>query len=385
MAGYQRYAEATGDAYHLVRAACNVGMRLLGPGLGEMTARGALAVGLARTALEHAPHDEFAWALWGRALEAQGALVAAEEVWWESVRRYPEDPDKRNQLAKLIGRVGRAGEAARLLRETMGLFPADVVARNQLASVLDEGLDRPREAAQLLREAIAAGMANAYSYNQLASVLADRLGEKAAALEVLREAVAREAGDDVTLKFLGRLKDGRRLRGQRRLVAEGATVEVDVGLPSAWARRGLFLVETGGAEADVAAVRRQLEVGAGSAYGRYVAQRAGWRVAGGMENVFAFAFDRAVRAGSAAALRMLMDHAQGVDRYVVQSATSLLEGGAAGVLPGFVNDLDAQAPLRRLGGMTAGIGAALKRGVGQPTDFIRLYNDFAASGLSLVA
>jgi hypothetical protein len=73
IAQYERYAEATGDNYYLVRSANNIGMRLIefGP-TDELAERGNLAVELARKSLAWLPTHVHTWALWRDALETQG-------------------------------------------------------------------------------------------------------------------------------------------------------------------------------------------------------------------------------------------------------------------------------------------------------------------------
>jgi hypothetical protein len=196
------------------------------------------------------------------------------------------------------------------------------------------------------------------------------------------------ANDDVTRTLRNRLSQGRRLRARQTQSVPsvaGASHDFGVDLPAARARRALFRVENaadGTRDSKIADVRRLLAEEAAPAYTRYVAQRTGAVPGGGMEHVFAFAFDRAARDGSAAALRLLMEHAQGADRYVAQAAETLLTGGKTFVLPHAVDDLDESAPLRRLGTVTDSIEKALRTGHSDRATFRRLLNDFAAIELS---
>lgn len=233
----EHYAEVTGDTFYIVRTACNLGMRLIKKiPAGEADARGELGQALARTALRYQPANVYGWALWRDSLEARGAHDAAEALGWETIRRFPEDNQWRNQLAKLLaGARGRPAEAAALLRQTLALFPDDNVARVQLASLPQE---RP-------------GAVVKQPHNQLA--------------------------------------------------------DPGFGLGGATARRALFRAEVApDPEPHLAEIRRLLSADPALAYLRYAAQRSNaaeslpWR-----DTAFAFAFARAAREGSAAAMRAL--------------------------------------------------------------------------------
>ncbi|MCX7380582.1 MAG: tetratricopeptide repeat protein [Alphaproteobacteria bacterium] len=395
------------------------------------------------------PHNPFAWALWRDGLEAQGALAAAEEVGWEALRRYPENPQWRTQLATVLVHAGRADEAAALLRETIALFPGNVIARNQLAIVLGERLGDPQGTAGLLREMIALFPGDAPARNQLATVLARRLsdpqgaiavleaaiaalstdaytynflailmnntrGDRAGAATVLRAGQAAGLADEVTAELQQQLHEGRRqLRHQSTrapqatglAVTAAAAVQFDlsreftdpaqatgvavpeaaaqVDLPDARARRALFRAECGDDRAaGLAEVRRLLDEDGASAYTRYVARRTGVVSGDGMGHVFAYAFDRAAQAGSGAALRALLDHAQGADRYVVRSAQALMAGDAESPAVLGANDIDAGSALRRFAGVAGTINGALRGGHADHSAMLRLLRDFAAAELS---
>jgi hypothetical protein len=145
----KRFAEVTGDSHFLVRSACNIGMRLLeASSEEEQVERGRLAERLARDAVVWEPDDPIPWPLWRDALEAQGKLRVAELVGWDAIRRFPEDPQRRTQLAKLISKMpARRSDAERLLREAAERFPNDVATLNQLVQFLAhtrEGFEEAR-------------------------------------------------------------------------------------------------------------------------------------------------------------------------------------------------------------------------------------------------
>lgn len=133
----ENYAQVTGFSYYLTTTCCNVGMRLLEGGANhERVGRGRLAAELALKTLRWSPDDVFGWALWRDALEAQSLLDAAELVGWESIRRYPENPQWRTQLALLFVRSGRANDAEKLLLEARARFPTEPAIVSILAELM---------------------------------------------------------------------------------------------------------------------------------------------------------------------------------------------------------------------------------------------------------
>ena len=393
MRAHQRYADTTGDTYYLIRTACNVGRQLLlRENPPERAARGEVAVILARQALDYAPSNVFAWALWRDGLAARGAFDAAEQVGWEALRRYPENPQWRTQLATLLAeQLDRVGEAERLLRQTVALFPYEPAARAQLATLLADRLNRPEEAAALLREAIEVLPDDPYNHNQLAALLADRLGDRPGAITLLQRLQQRQADNEVTRLLLPRLQAGqpaRRHRPAARSPIGPTTGSIDIGIdiPTARVRRALFRAETADASdhaAAIAEVARLLAEDPGLAYARYAAQRVGAAEPGArVDTAFAFAFERAAREGSTQAFEALAEHAFGMDLYVARAGLTLVTGATGFELPAGANDAEPGSAARRFALLTEDIGAALR---GQNTDRslqLRLLADFVATELS---
>jgi tetratricopeptide (TPR) repeat protein len=397
---HRRYADATGDVFYLVRTTCNVGMRLIEKGpVSERAIRGDTAVRLASLAFDYDPTNVFAWGLLLRGLGAADRWADAELVGWEAIRRFPEDPQRRNQLATMLAKaLGRPEEAAALLRETISLFPDDEYPRNQLATVLAESpggaeeaaallrgtilvfpekatprtqlatvlaesLDRSEEAAALLRETVPLFPKDAFARNQLAMVLADDLGRNDEALTVLETAQRDGAANEATATLLVKLKKGQRLRGKRQASAaipSNLQSKPTLDLPTADARRVLFRFEHG--LTDLASVRDLLDRHAPEAYLAYVGERTGARPAP-PTTTFTLAFEAAARKGSSAALRALIARARPLEGMLIGQAIAALEsrtepatvgetdaGGADRVLHlvrGFANN-NAPAPARRL-------------------------------------
>jgi len=114
-------------------------------------------------------------------------------------------------------------EAEALLRETIAAFPQDVVARNQLATLLAETLGRPSKAEALVRETIAAFSENVVARNQLAEILvaADRLPEAEAIVDATFRA---NVADAASYALRARLQSHRgQAAGAATTVCEGLT------------------------------------------------------------------------------------------------------------------------------------------------------------------
>ncbi len=392
MEAHRRYADATGDSYFLVRTACKVGMELLPEPSNERQARGKKATALAKLALQYESANIYAWSLWGRGLTAQGALAAAETVGWEVIRRFPENPQWRNQLATLLSEhLGHADEAERLLRDTVALFPLEKAARSQLATILADFLEQPEAAKAVLTEATEVLPDDPYNYAQLAMLLWDRFGDRAGAEKALATLLRRDPDNPVGQTLQVRLVQSRRLPSSVRprspaVRDQTADAGDDPDLPAARMRRALFQAETalsGEREAAVEEVQRLLRSDPDLAYASYAAARVGARPAGGhTDTVFAFAFDRAARKGSAAALQALMRQYPGIDGLIANVGHRLLSGAGQLVLPRAMNDLDPGASGARLAALVGEVSAALQIGSTDRRKLVTLVSDYAASGLS---
>ncbi|HXQ68789.1 MAG TPA: hypothetical protein VN980_19645, partial [Alphaproteobacteria bacterium] len=293
MADHQRYADSTGDVFYLVRTACNVGMRLIerGPAT-EHTTRGETAVQLARLAFDYDPTNVHAWALLRDALGFAGRVDDAELVGWEAMRRFPEDPQWRTQLATLMtDSLGRPEDAATLLRESVSLFPENAYARTQLAMILADELNQRDEAETVLVAARQDGVAN-----------------------------------EVTESLLLKLHKGRKLGGAARVhtnaAVSGVHVRPRLELPTAIARRDLFRFENG--LTDISSVRDLLKQQAPDAYLAYVGARTGAQPIP-LKTTFALAFEAAARDGSVVGLRALAARARPLEGVLIGQAIAALE------------------------------------------------------------
>jgi tetratricopeptide (TPR) repeat protein len=209
---HERYAESTGETFHVVRAACNLGMRLLEAG-DQPQRRAAYAVELARLALRFEPANVYGWSLWRNGLVAQGNFATAEMIGWEAIDRFPEDPYQRTQLASLLAdHLGRAGEAEAVLVETIRLFPDNTVARAQLAALLADRPGRVGEAETLLRETVRLFPDNVVARTQLADILGRDVKTLGAAIAVLDEVLAIDPENRIARNMRPAMRPRRPLR-----------------------------------------------------------------------------------------------------------------------------------------------------------------------------
>ena len=187
---YERYAEATGDAAYLVKTACNFSGRLL-------KKSPLYALELARTANRWQPSNPFSWSLLARALEKLYKDELAEIVYWEAMRRFPENVYFRTQLSGLLvrPRVGRQEVAEKLLWETMDRFPDNEVCRVALAELLAKS-GREKEAEDILRETMGRFSDNEVCRNTLAELLA-KSGREKDAEDIFLETMDRFPKDEV--------------------------------------------------------------------------------------------------------------------------------------------------------------------------------------------
>jgi tetratricopeptide (TPR) repeat protein len=390
MAGHRRYAEATGDAFYLVRTACNVGMQLLRKG--TEPARGGVAAELARLALRHEPTHVYAWALWRDAAATGGATAAAETIGWEAIRRFPENPQWWNQLATLLAdRRGRPEEAVALLQQALDRFPLNVAVRPQLARLFSDRFDRLDEARALLEAAIATLPDNPFSYGDLAALLADRLRDPEGAAALLRRELDRFPGDEVATNMLASLRAGRRLRRVAKVApipaAEDLADPGDLPFAAPEARRALFRAELRGDTAMRAEAERLLAQAPDLTYARWVAARLGLgETQARQDTAFAFAFARAAREGSPGAFQALTrDYIQGLDGFVARAGLTLVTTGSDFALPPTANDPAAGPRLRRFADLVGTMRAALPHLGGERRRLMPLLVDFAGSELSLAA
>ncbi len=208
MQGHRGYLKATGDSHFFVRAAHAIGTVLIAGGTDNPLARARKAQDLAREGLAWAPFDRHLWSLWREALEAGGAMDAAELVGWEFVRRDPDHPDARNQLAMLLaGPLNRPAEAEVLLRDTIESFPRDSFARGQLVELLIAA-GRIDAAEAEVAAAFAAGAADGGIYGLQARLRSHR-GDIQAALDAIRDGLTHFPVNPVLQLYERTLTDGR--------------------------------------------------------------------------------------------------------------------------------------------------------------------------------
>jgi len=326
----ERYATRTGDTFYLVRTACNIGMHMLRGG-NEAEQRAAKAGELARLALRFESGNVYAWALWRDALAADGHIEAAELLGWETIRRFPENPQWGTQLALLLeGPAGRPKDAEALLRETTRIFPHNVPARNQLTYLLANRLNQPREAEELLRETIQLfpNDQTLVARTQLANVIGWDSARLKESISLLDDVLKVESTNQIAQRMKSRFEKGQTSPSPQANVRApgvvGGAVELPVDLAaSARMRRALFRVRTavGGArdsaKKEIEAILSEDE---NLAYARYVTAAAEMAEPTSDDSVPAVAYLAAVREGKAEALKSFDTRTQGLDSVVISLA-----------------------------------------------------------------
>lgn len=332
----EHYASRTGNTFYLVRTACNIGMRLLGGG-DEPTRRASKAAELARLALQFEPANVYAWALWRDALAAEGHLEAAELIGWETIRRFPENPQWRNQLALLlVGVFRRPEDAEELLKETIGLFPNAFVAQNQLALLLANQRGRSREAETLLWEAIRKSPKDSKSFlvahTQLANVVGRDPARLKEAIALLQQALVIEPTNNIAIEMKRRFELGRTsVPPPAAAPSEPSPPQSVVGIlptnvaTSARMRRVLFRVRTTASTAREAAlqeIKTMLREDENLAYARYVAAASGVGELTTDDTLLPVAFLAAGSEGSTETLKPILERSRGIEGVIVSLASA---------------------------------------------------------------
>lgn len=135
MTRHRRYLYVTGNSDFMVRAIHALGKALLRNDGHRDGHRALKAQTLAREGLAWAPNDMYLWSLWVDSLVALGDMTTAELVGWEAVRRFPENPNSRTQLAEMLIAQDRLAEASAVISELLERGIANHVAYTILARI----------------------------------------------------------------------------------------------------------------------------------------------------------------------------------------------------------------------------------------------------------
>jgi Flp pilus assembly protein TadD len=161
------------------------------------------------------------------------------------VQAAPEDADALNNLAVLLRREGRTGEALPLYRRALALQPAHPDACYNLGrALLDEG--EAAAALPLLRQAAALRPEDAERHHALGAAQA-ALGDPAAAVEAYREAVRRDPEAIASLNNLGNALQAAG-RPEEALAIQDRALALDPMQPDVRYNRALVLLLLGRAE-----------------------------------------------------------------------------------------------------------------------------------------
>ncbi|MGH6848780.1 MAG: hypothetical protein ACREC0_15515 [Methylocella sp.] len=205
---HSAYAEHSGYALILLSAFGQIGEAILRMSAKDRQQGAGLVRELACTALRWEPWNGYFWVLWARAFLAQGAIEAAELLYWDTIRRIPSNAHARNQLVMLLQRLeGRMWEAIELARESAALFPRDEAMQNVLANVLLNSGDPAnyKEAIDLLIRSLNRTPDYDAHKNLLGATLAEDFATNSSAREYYREIVAQLPNNPKLLGKIGQV------------------------------------------------------------------------------------------------------------------------------------------------------------------------------------
>jgi hypothetical protein len=162
------YAKTTGDAYFLVRTACNFAARLR-----EQEPQQALI--WAELARRYNPWHSHAWNITAACLLTLAQYDKAFALYEEATVRFPDDVVPRTGLAEVLKARGSLDGAQAVYEDTIRLFPDNAFARTGLAEVLrargslDEAEAVYKEAIRLFPDNVVArtGLAGVYAARRL--------------------------------------------------------------------------------------------------------------------------------------------------------------------------------------------------------------------------
>jgi tetratricopeptide (TPR) repeat protein len=160
---HERYALQTGDADILVKVFCEVGHKIL-----SQDPNWSLA--LVEKAFSWAPYDHYTWNERATIGSYLGRYERAVQLLWEAKRKFPENPQIRNNLAEVLRKKDKNDIAEIVYRQVVEDFPENVVCRSGLAEVLKEQ-GKLDEAETVYRQTVKDFPENVVCRNGLAEVL----------------------------------------------------------------------------------------------------------------------------------------------------------------------------------------------------------------------
>lgn len=127
---YRRaWAEQTGDSHHLVFTVSRIASHVL-----ENDA--AQTEQLVVEGLEWAPFNPYLWHLWARAAVSQGHVRMGEAIFWETLRRFPDNAPTYAELGRLLISCERLDEAEALLQQIVRQAPEHDQTHVELARLM---------------------------------------------------------------------------------------------------------------------------------------------------------------------------------------------------------------------------------------------------------
>lgn len=221
---YERYTDATADDYFLVRSFCNVGNMLLRHSVDALAERAKFAERLARLTLRYQPRNPIAWALWRDALFSAGAFEASVALGWETVRRFPNNPLMRNELAEILLALGRVQEAQDVVEDGDATQVFDIASYSVLSRIYANLGDT-----EGAREAISTGLQiDPDDRDLLLGLECLRIGKQLPLVSNSRKKVLDTIGGDGVVEISLEFERSARLRmlRQRLLYEEDAVKEL---------------------------------------------------------------------------------------------------------------------------------------------------------------
>ncbi len=187
------------------------------------------SIALYRHALAMDDNNWLAYNNLGGALETEGRLEEAAEMYRRQVAILPHKPGARRNLAVVMLKLGRPAEALSHYQAALAVSPDDLKARSGLAACLDR-LGRPEEAIAEYRKMLAASPGRAKTWINIA-LIQSRIGKDAEAVASFRRVLDIEPENALALYHLSWLLSTHPLEqirsGQEALVFADRLVRVN--------------------------------------------------------------------------------------------------------------------------------------------------------------
>jgi tetratricopeptide (TPR) repeat protein len=169
---YLAYTEHGGDQALLINCVLKICTLLVKVKGRKRVSAANLSRKIIQNCLKWAPGNNRLWGLWGRSLAKSGAFNAAELIYWEALRRFPQNMFLQEQLIEVVKAQRRRDDALKISREGFSQFPKSkniaiqyslLLAKTRIASNVSDAI-------RILTESLKSGD-NYPALTALASVL----------------------------------------------------------------------------------------------------------------------------------------------------------------------------------------------------------------------